>query len=157
MKYGHAAEQAPTRVVGALPAALPADLAIAINVAQRMLTDYGDSRRDGFRYAAAYGAVRESLRILLRALDAEPDVSAIADTAPRCPAAPADDPTSCNGPAVVTVLDPNKRGANGCEHHAARLIAALPGAYPIGLPDAPAGAAVRVFKAAGDLRGGETR
>jgi hypothetical protein len=48
------------------------DLDVAIRVAQCMLVDYGDSSRDGFSYPEAYGAQREALRILLRALDAEP-------------------------------------------------------------------------------------
>ncbi|HEY8981733.1 MAG TPA: hypothetical protein VIU15_19375 [Streptomyces sp.] len=66
----------------------------------------------------------------------------------RCPAAHPDDPTPCDGPPVVTVLDRQNAGANGCEHHGARLLASLEGGRVYALPDAPAGAAIRVFKAA---------
>lgn len=76
-----------------------------------------------------------------------PDVT---DT--RCPAAHPDDPTPCDGPAVVTVLDASNAGADGCEHHAARLLASLERGRVYGLPDAPPGAAIRVHKAAGDTR-----
>ncbi|MFF4792305.1 hypothetical protein ACFY2M_21595 [Streptomyces sp. NPDC001276] len=49
------------------------DLQVAISVAQQMLTTYaGVDYRDIFALAQAHGALRESLRILLRALDAEP-------------------------------------------------------------------------------------
>ena len=68
--------------------------------------------------------------------------------APRCPAAHADDPTPCDGPPAVTVTDTTGATADGCEHHAARLLASLDGARVHPLPDAPAGAAIRVFKAA---------
>jgi hypothetical protein len=61
-------ETCPTR-----PAAEPSDLAVAIRVAQQLLADYGDSRRDGFSYPEAYGAITEALRLVLRALDAESD------------------------------------------------------------------------------------
>lgn len=83
MSCDHAAEQAPTTTVGALPPASPsiaalaacnAELEAAVRVAQRMLAAYGDST--GFdigRYAQAHGALAESLRIVLRALGAEPD------------------------------------------------------------------------------------
>lgn len=70
----------------------------------------------------------------------------------RCPAAHPDDPTPCGGPAVVTVLDQHNAGANGCEHHAARLLASLEGGRVYPLPDAPEGAAIRVFKAADGIR-----
>lgn len=70
----------------------------------------------------------------------------------RCPAAHPDDRTSCDGPLVVTVLDRANAGADGCQHHAARLLASLDGGRPVALPDAPDGAALRVFKAAADLR-----
>nr|QIZ01762.1 hypothetical protein HEP87_26755 [Streptomyces sp. S1D4-11] len=72
--------------------------------------------------------------------------------APRCPAAHPDDPTPCDGPAVVTVLDAANAGADGCEHHGARLLASLDGGRVYALPDAPAGAAIRVFKTAGATR-----
>jgi hypothetical protein len=70
----------------------------------------------------------------------------------RCPAAHPDDPTPCDGPIVVTVLDAHDAGADGCEHHAARLLATLEGGRVYRLPDAPEGAAIRVFKAAGITR-----
>ncbi|MEV0938746.1 hypothetical protein AB0J05_49805 [Streptomyces phaeochromogenes] len=70
----------------------------------------------------------------------------------RCPAAHPDDPTPCDGPAVVTVLDRQNAGADGCEHHAARLLASLEGGRVYPLPDAPEGSAIRVFKAADGTR-----
>ena len=73
-------------------------------------------------------------------------------TASRCPAAHPDDPTPCDGPVVVMVLDRTNAGAKGCEHHAARLLASLEGGRVYGLPDAPEGAAIRVFKAADSIR-----
>ncbi|WFB09539.1 hypothetical protein LRS74_22675 [Streptomyces sp. LX-29] len=69
----------------------------------------------------------------------------------RCPAAHPDDPTPCDGPAVVTVLDAYNDGADGCEHHGARLLASLERGSVYALPDAPAGAAIRVFIAADDI------
>ncbi|WP_269858903.1 hypothetical protein [Streptomyces sp. RPT161] len=72
--------------------------------------------------------------------------------AERCPAAHAEDPTPCGGPVVVTVLDARNGGAEGCEHHAARLLASLERGRVYALPDAPEGAASRVFRAAGNLR-----
>ncbi|MEU4170997.1 hypothetical protein AB0F46_29470 [Streptomyces sp. NPDC026665] len=65
----------------------------------------------------------------------------------RCPSAYPSDPTPCRGPVAVTVLDADNHGADGCEYHAARLLAALPGGRVYALPDAPDGAAHRVFKA----------
>ncbi|MFG3234975.1 hypothetical protein ACGFZG_24865 [Streptomyces antibioticus] len=165
MSYEHAAQQAPTTTVGALPGASPSiaalaagtsELEAAIRVAQRMLAAYGDS--SGFdigRYAQAHGALAESLRILLRALDAEVvrvNLTPATDVGERCPAAHPDDPTGCNGPATVTVLDRHNTGARGCEHHGARMLASLDGGRVHALPDAPAGAAIRTFKAAAALR-----
>ena len=72
-------------------------------------------------------------------------------TATRCPAAHPEDPTPCDGPPVVTVLDAQGAGADGCEHHAARLLASLDGGRVYPLPDAPDGAAIRTFTAAGTL------
>jgi hypothetical protein len=69
-----------------------------------------------------------------------------------CPAAHPDDPTPCGGPIVVMVLDAQNTGARGCENHAARLLASLEGGRVYGLPDAPEGAAIRVFKATADIR-----
>lgn len=118
----------------------PSDLDVAISVARQLLG------------SDSVLSLRESLRLLLRALDAEPDVSAMADTQPRCPAAHPDDPTPCGGPVVVTVLDSTNAGANGCEHHGARLLASLDGGRVYGLPDAPESAALRVFHAADRTR-----
>ncbi|MCX4791893.1 hypothetical protein OG369_39230 [Streptomyces sp. NBC_01221] len=69
-----------------------------------------------------------------------------------CPATMPADCTPCDGPVVVTVLDAASAGANCCEHHAARLLAALDGGRVYALPDAPARAALRVFTAAGTGR-----
>ncbi|WP_254647764.1 hypothetical protein [Streptomyces sp. GbtcB6] len=134
-------------------AAQTSELATAVRVARTLLADYGDSSAAGFSYPEAYGALRETLRILLRVLDPEAVPSAAdVPAAPRCPAAHPEDPTDCNGPVVVTVLDRHNGGANGCEHHGARLLASLDGGRVYGLPDAPAGAAIRVFKAADGIR-----
>lgn len=175
MNFDHAAVQAPTTLVGALPGASPSiaalteqntELETAIRVAQRMLADFCDSRRDGFSYPEAFGATREALRLVLRALDSEPDAGSFprsGDVFPgsrknpselggRCPAAHGDDPTPCTGPAVVTVLDRQNAGADGCEHHAARLLASLDGGRVCNLPDAPEGAAIRVYNAADSVR-----
>ncbi|MFJ9968432.1 hypothetical protein [Streptomyces avermitilis] len=66
----------------------------------------------------------------------------------RCPAALPTTPTPCAGPVVVTVLDQDNAGVDGCEHYAAHLLAALDRGRVFALPHAPAGAAHRVFKAA---------
>ncbi|WP_019072414.1 hypothetical protein [Streptomyces hokutonensis] len=149
------AEQAPTLTVGALPGPIdPSDLAVAIRVGQHMLARYGAvGLGDIHAYAEAHGGLTEALRILLRALDAEPDTSSPSSGGSgRCPAAHPEDPTPCTGPVAVTVLDAANAGAHGCEHHAARLLASLEGGRVYGLPDAPSGTAIRVFKAAGALR-----
>lgn len=128
----------------------PSDLAVAISVAQKMLTAYGTVDSGSiFAYTQAHGALTEALRILLCALDAEPIAQ---PPAPRCPAAHPDDPTPCDGPAVVTVLDAANAGADGCEHHGARLLASLEHGRVYALPKAPEGAAIRVFKAAATTR-----
>ncbi|MER6557211.1 hypothetical protein ABT300_05500 [Streptomyces sp. NPDC001027] len=169
---GIPAEQAPTLTVGALPPASPSLAALAaqngevqaaIRTAQKMLAAYGDTT--GFdigQYAQGYGALAESLRILLRALDAEPTCDFLrSQEVPgsrknpsdrRCPAAHAEDPTGCNGPVAVTILDAHNAGADGCEHHAARMLASLDGGRVYPLPDAADGAAIRVFKAADRVR-----
>ncbi|WP_238431852.1 hypothetical protein [Streptomyces cavernae] len=94
--------------------------------------------------------------------EAQPTMDALAEAidrayparppADRCPAAHPDDPTPCDGPPVVTVLDAQTAGADGCEHHGARLLASLEGGRVYPLPDAPEGAAIRVFQAAASIR-----
>lgn len=69
-----------------------------------------------------------------------------------CPATLPADRMPCEGSVVVTVLDAGNAGASGCEHHAARLLAALDGGRVYALPQAPAGAAPRVFAAVGTDR-----
>ncbi|HET9326416.1 MAG TPA: hypothetical protein VFQ05_06585 [Candidatus Eisenbacteria bacterium] len=161
-----AAGKAPTRVVGALPEASPSihalaasnsELETAVRVARTLLADYGDSSRDGFSYPEAFGATREALRLLLRALGVEDGkgtqiVSTPGGDLPRCPATHPEDPTPCGGPVVVTVLDSTNAGAHGCEHHATRLLASLDGGRVYPLPDAPESAALRVFHAADRTR-----
>ncbi|MFK4100789.1 hypothetical protein ACI2L1_12080 [Streptomyces sp. NPDC019531] len=137
------------------PAPEPSDLAVAIRVARKMLAAYGDSSADGFDYPAAYGAVSEALRILVRAVDGEKGCTLTGTPGgdqQRCPAAHPEDPDPCVGLVVVTVLDRENAGADGCEHHAARMLASLDGARVYALPDAPDGAAIRAFKAADSLR-----
>ncbi|MFC9061598.1 hypothetical protein ACFTXB_26680 [Streptomyces sp. NPDC057074] len=73
-------------------------------------------------------------------------------TARRCPAAHPEDPTPCTGPVAVTVLDAGNAGADGCEHHGARLLASLDRGRVYALPHAPEGAAIRTLKAADGLR-----
>lgn len=184
------AEQAPTTTVGALPE--PSNLAVAARVAQLLLAEHEHvDHTDVFALNRAHGALAEALRLVLRAVNAEPlrpavaelhrlcrddyassadrraqhhqddahltenaveAVAATMELGARCPAAHGDDPTPCTGPAVVTILDATNAGADGCEHHGARLLASLDGGRVYALPDAPAGAAIRVFKAAGSLR-----
>src|SRR5688500_17980840 len=69
----------------------------------------------------------------------------------RCPAAHGDDPTPCSGPPTVTVLDAGNAGADGCQHHAARLLASLEGGRVVSGQHHP-GAAIRVYKSAADIR-----
>ncbi|MFE2684007.1 hypothetical protein [Streptomyces mirabilis] len=156
--------QAPTTTVGDLPPAVPepSTLAVATRVAQLLLAEHEHADHgDLFAVNRAHGALTEALRILLRALvpDAEKGYASVPTPggeqqhpAPRCPAAHPDDPTPCDGPPVVTVLDAANAGADGCEHHGARLLASLDGGRVYALPDAPAGAAIRVFKAAATIR-----
>lgn len=120
----------------------PSDLQVAVRVAQQLL----DSDQ--------VLSLREALRLLLRALGAEPSdqTPPVEPPALRCPAAHPDDPTPCDGPIIVTVIDASNAGANGCEHHGARLLASLEGGRVYALPDAPDGAAIRVFKVAHNTR-----
>lgn len=122
------------------PAAEPSDLDVAIGVGQQLL----DSDQ--------LPSVREALRLLLRVLGAEPVTTPAPAPAPRCPASHPEDPSPCGGPTVVTILDATNAGAQGCEHHAARLLASIDGGRVCPLPDAPDGAAIRVFKAASGIR-----
>lgn len=71
----------------------------------------------------------------------------------RCAAAHhTEDPSPCVGPNdAVLILDRHNAGADACEHHGARLLAALAGARPVSGPHSP-GAAIRVHKAAADHR-----
>ncbi|MEU9655322.1 hypothetical protein [Streptomyces chartreusis] len=94
--------------------------------------------------AAAYmvGRLEVSLRSLLEILDADQE------SARRCPAAHPQDPAPCDGPIVVTVLDAQNAGADGCELHAIRMLASITDARPVAKPDAPAGVASRIFRAA---------
>ncbi|MFJ3618888.1 hypothetical protein ACIPSH_12140 [Streptomyces iakyrus] len=50
------------------------------------------------------------------------------------------------------MLDAGNAGADGCEHHGARLLASLDGGRVYALPDAPSGAAIRTFTAADGIR-----
>ncbi|MEU0587249.1 hypothetical protein [Streptomyces sp. NPDC006132] len=212
------ATQAPATAAGAPPPALPSDLAVAARVAQLLLDEHQNvDHRDLFALNRAHGALTESLRILLRALGAEPgtprtvrhtngltftvipadsyearmarDVrqltmedgtvwtvgtrgsgSTIAwrpDNGDgdkgyrltgtpggdqRCPAAHPEDSNPCGGPVVVTVLDAENAGADGCELHAVRLLASLVGGRPVAKPDAPDGIALRIFHEASHTR-----
>ncbi|MFF4823157.1 hypothetical protein ACFY20_08980 [Streptomyces sp. NPDC001312] len=131
------------------------ELSVAVSVARDMLATYADvDHGDIFALNQAHGAIREALRILLRALGADEKGSGLVRVPggdQRCPAAHPEDPTPCGGPIVVTVLDATNAGARGCEHHGARLLASLDGGRVYPLPDAPEGAAIRVFKAADSI------
>lgn len=152
------AEQAPTLPgVGAPPE--PSNLAVAARLAQLLLAEHEHvDHTDVFALNRAHGALVETVRILLRAVGAEPAEakgSSLVRTPggdQRCPAAHPDDPTPCSGPPTVTVLDRHNAGADGCQHHGARLLASLDGGRVYGLPHATPGTAIRVFKAAAGLR-----
>ncbi|MEU5077079.1 hypothetical protein AB0G76_36855 [Streptomyces asoensis] len=133
---------APTYAPAVLPPVTePSDLDVAIRVAQQLLD------------CDQVLSLREALRLLLRALGAEtPTPAAVGQRAPRCPAAHPDDPTPCTGPLAVMILDRTNAGAKACEHHGARLLASLERGRVYALEDAPDGAALRVFKAAGTTR-----
>ncbi|MEU8031315.1 hypothetical protein AB0C13_22190 [Streptomyces sp. NPDC049099] len=150
---GRKATQAPATAAGALPPALiqSTELQTAIRVARRMLLAYGDTTDfDLFAYAQAHGGLHATVRMLLRALGAEPGNER--QDGPRCPAAHPEDPAPCVGPVVVTILDQANAGADGCEHHAVRLLASLTGGRPVAKPDAPDGIALRIFRAAARTR-----
>ncbi|MDX2829468.1 hypothetical protein [Streptomyces scabiei] len=143
----------------------PTDLAVAARVAQLLLAEHERvDHTDVFALNRAHGALVETVRILLRAVGAEADgsnflrsqeVSPGSQKNPsdqRCPAAHPDDPTPCTGLPTVTVLDRHNAGANGCQHHGARLLASLDGGRVYGLPHATPGTAIRVFKVAEGIR-----
>lgn len=111
----------------------PSDLDVAIRVAQQLL----DSDQ--------ILSLREALRLLLRALGAEP-------TTRRCPAAHPEDLTPCTGPVVVTVIDDHNATADACELHAVRLLASIIGGRPVAKPDAPEGIALRIAHEASRTR-----
>ncbi|MEV6180329.1 hypothetical protein [Streptomyces sp. NPDC052015] len=52
----------------------------------------------------------------------------------------------------MTVLDRFNAGADGCEHHGARLLTSLAGGRVYALPHAAPGTAIRVFRAADGIR-----
>ncbi|WP_137235511.1 hypothetical protein [Streptomyces sp. BPSDS2] len=80
------------------------------------------------------------------------DAEQLAPITGRCGTALPTDPTPCDGAPSVTVLDSSNAGADGCERHGARLLAALDGGRVYALPDAPEGAALRVHRSAGTGR-----
>ncbi|MEV7001137.1 hypothetical protein AB0N62_26075 [Streptomyces sp. NPDC093982] len=130
-----------------------------VEVARLTLTEIdGTCLADADTAARMVGRLEVSLRSLLAIVEGSNVEDAkgqqIAPTlrgAYRCPAAHPEDPTPCEGPPVVTVLDRHNAGAEGCAHHGARLLASLEGGYVISLPD-HYGAAVRVTKAADSIR-----
>ncbi|WP_443333310.1 NUDIX domain-containing protein [Streptomyces sp. CB01580] len=69
----------------------------------------------------------------------------------RCPAAHPSDPSACPGPVAVTVVDRTGAGVDGCEHHAARMLASLTGARVYPLTPADGDAAIRTHTAAAAL------
>ncbi|MCM1974305.1 hypothetical protein [Streptomyces sp. G1] len=97
--------------------------------------------------ARTIGRLEVALERLIEMVDA-----GTGEFAGRCPAAHPEDLTPCTGPVVVTVLDTANAGADGCEHHAARLLASITGGRPVAKPDAPAGIAMRIFRAAHHTR-----
>ncbi|MFD3982665.1 hypothetical protein ACFWR6_29135 [Streptomyces griseus] len=93
--------------------------------------------------ARMIGRLEVTVAQLVQMVDAPP-----ASTPVRCPAAHPEDATPCGGPVVVTVVDAENAGADGCEHHATRMLASINGSRPVAKPDAPAGVAVRIFRTA---------
>ncbi|MFD7665731.1 hypothetical protein [Streptomyces sp. NPDC059788] len=68
----------------------------------------------------------------------------------RCPAAPAQDPTPCEGPHdAATIVYRHGREVAGCVHHCARVLACLEGARVH--PFVPAGSAMEVYLRAREL------
>ncbi|MGA5467585.1 hypothetical protein ACPCUK_01920 [Streptomyces arboris] len=93
--------------------------------------------------ARMIGRLEVTVEQLVEVVDGPP-----AGTPGRCPAAHPEDATPCGGPVVVTVVDAENAGADGCEHHAARMLASISGARPVAKPDAPAEVAVRIVRTA---------
>ncbi|MGW6795126.1 hypothetical protein [Streptomyces chartreusis] len=114
-----------------------------VEAARETLAAIGRARlTDASTAAYMVGRLEVSLRSLLEILDAgQPPAS-------RCPAAHPEDPAPCDGPIVVTVLDSQNAGADGCELHAIRMLASITDARPVAKPDAPAGVTSRIFRAA---------
>ncbi|MFF3214029.1 NUDIX domain-containing protein [Streptomyces sp. NPDC002886] len=69
----------------------------------------------------------------------------------RCEAAHPSDPSKCGGPLAVIVVDRLGVRVDGCEHHAARMLASLTHAHAFPLPGASEGAATRTMAAAAGL------
>ncbi|MEU8521901.1 hypothetical protein [Streptomyces sp. NBC_01216] len=115
-----------------------------ILAARQVLADAQSvSLLDGSAMARMIGRLEVTVEQLVEMVDGPP-----AGTPVRCPAAHPEDATPCGGPVVVTVIDAQNAGADGCEHHAARMLASISGAHPVAKPDAPAGVAARVFRTA---------
>ncbi|MGA5468768.1 hypothetical protein ACPCUK_08040 [Streptomyces arboris] len=98
---------------------------------------------DGSAMARMIGRLEVTVEQLVEMVDGPPSGTPV-----RCPAAHPEDSAPCGGPVVVTVVDAENAGADGCEHHAARMLASISGARPVAKPDAPAGVAGRVFRTA---------
>ncbi|MFF8879529.1 RlpA-like double-psi beta-barrel domain-containing protein [Streptomyces flaveolus] len=98
---------------------------------------------DGSAMARMIGRLEVAVERLIAMVDEAPGGNVV-----RCPAAHPEDPTPCGGPVVVTIIDKDNAGADGCEHHAARMLASITGARPVAKPDAPAGVAMRIFRTA---------
>ncbi|MBG0854008.1 hypothetical protein I2W78_19685 [Streptomyces spinoverrucosus] len=102
---------------------------------------------DGSAMARMIGRLEVAVERLIEMVDETAGGNVV-----RCPAAHPEDPTPCGGPVVVTIIDTQNAGADGCEHHAARMLASITGARPVAKPDAPAGVALRIFRAAHHTR-----
>ncbi|MGR6537663.1 hypothetical protein [Streptomyces rochei] len=98
---------------------------------------------DGRAMARMIGRLEVAVERLIEMVDETSGANVV-----RCPAAHPEDPTPCGGPVVVTIIDKDNAGADGCEHHAARMLASITGARPVAKPDAPAGVEMRIFRAA---------
>lgn len=168
------AEQAPATTAGALPPAVAEVLAAVVEaldvpIADRPADDQQRAELLNLRASDArvlltslltHGDLARAARRLREWTAEHPvsyptwqartvkDATGVPGDEQRCPAAHPEDPTPCDGPAVVTILDRQNAGADGCEHHGARMLASLEGGRVYALPDAPEGSAIRVFKAA---------